>query len=129
MESLYINSYPDLVFFPIVDFKYQTGVCEISGESYMEDTYSFYEPVIIWLREYMQEKKPIIFNVKLTYFNTSSSRFILEMLDLFKKYLNEGNQVIVNWYYKKDDPDMLTEINELIDESGVDINIYTVTLQ
>jgi len=57
MESLYINNYPDLVYYPLVNFNYYSGVCEIVGESYMEETYKFYEPVIRWLKDYMQEKK------------------------------------------------------------------------
>lgn len=123
MENLYVNINPEMVYYPIVNFNYQTGVCEISGESYMEDTYKFYEPIIIWLQKYITEKRPIIFNVKLTYFNTSSSRFISEILYNFTKYKNQGGQVEINWYYKKDDPDMITEINDFIEETGISISM------
>ncbi|HOK50984.1 MAG: DUF1987 domain-containing protein [Bacteroidales bacterium] len=121
MESLYINNYPDLVYYPLVNFNYYSGVCEIVGESYMEETLKFYEPVIRWLKDYMQEKKPIEFNLKLTYFNTASSRFILEILDLLKSYQDNGGQVKVNWYYKREDPDMLMEIQGFEAETGLKI--------
>ncbi len=122
MESLYINSYPDLVYYPLVNFNYYSGVCEISGESYMEETLKFYEPLIKWLKDYIQEKKPIEFNIKLSYFNTSSSRFILEMLDLLKSYQDKGGDVKVNWYYNREDPDMLMEIQGFEAETGLKIN-------
>jgi hypothetical protein len=121
MENLLINKNPDLIYFPIVNLNYETGLCEISGESYMEETYKFYEPVINWLNKYVSEKKTITFNFKLTYFNTSSSRFILEILDILKKHQLNGGEVTVNWYYKKNDPDILIEINDFIEESGIEI--------
>jgi hypothetical protein len=126
MESLHINIYPDLVYYPTVDFNYETGICEIAGESYMEESFKFFEPVILWLREYISMKKPISFNIKLTYFNTSTSRFILEILDMLKNYQDEGNDVQVNWFYKKEDPDMLNEINDFAGETGVIINISAI---
>jgi hypothetical protein len=45
--------------------------------------------------------------VQLEYFNTSSSKCIL---DVFKKLeaINKGeNDVLINWYYEEDDEDML----------------------
>lgn len=123
MENLYININPELVYYPVVNFNYATGLCEMSGESYMEETYKFYEPIILWLQNYIKEDKPITFNFRLTYFNTSSSRFISEILNNLKNYINEGGKVKINWYYKNDDPDMLSEINDFIEETGISINV------
>jgi hypothetical protein len=127
MENLYLHVNPELVYYPVVNFDYKTGICEISGESYMEETYKFYEPVITWLQDYTSEKKPIVFNIRLTYFNTSSSRFILEILYILKQYQGNGGSVTINWYYKKDDPDILSEIHDFMDESGTSINILALT--
>ncbi len=123
MENLNLN--PNITFYPIINFNYQTGICEIAGESYMEDTFNFYEPVINWLKDYTNEKKPVVFNVKLAYFNSSSSKFILEILYLLENYQKEGNSANVNWYYNKDDHDMLKEIDEFVITTGIKINIYT----
>lgn len=126
MENLQVNNSPDLIFFPVVDFNFETGVCEISGESYMEETQKFYEPIMNWLNQYVTEKKNIEFNIKVTYFNTSSSRFIMEILQLLQNFKTQGNSVIINWYYKKDDPDMLNEIKDYAEETGTDIIIKAV---
>jgi hypothetical protein len=125
MKNLHLNIHPELIYYPIVDFNYQTGILDISGESYMEETYTFYEPVIHWIREFVAEGKPVIFNIKLTYFNTSSSRFILETIDILKDYKDMKGNVQINWYYKKDDPDMLNEIGDFVKETEMEINTST----
>ena len=126
MENLIVNLSPELVYYPRVDFNYESGICEIAGESYMEETYKFYEPLITWLQKYTAEKKPLMFNVRLTYFNTSSSRFILEIFLVLKKYIDQGGDVMVNWYYKQNDPEILGEINDFKEEAGIEINTVVV---
>lgn len=121
MENLIINYNPDLVYYPAINFDYETGTCEISGESYMEETYKFYEPIITWIYNYTKEDRPINLVFRLTYFNTSSSRFIMEILDTLKKYKDNGGEVRISWYYKISDPDILSEINDFIEESGTEI--------
>jgi len=122
MESLYINDYPGQIYYPVIRFDYKTGVCEMSGESYMEETYKFYQPVIQWLEEYTKSNKSVEFNIKLTYFNTSSSRSILELLGILKKFTDNGGQLKINWYYNEQDPDMVGEIAGFEGETGLKIN-------
>jgi hypothetical protein len=125
MESLVINEVKGSPYYPSVHFNAETGVCEMRGESYMEETYKFYEPLITWINEYIKQKKPLQIDFKLTYFNTNSSRLILDILDLIKKYENAGGTVIVNWYYDKKDPDMVEEVEDFTVESGMKINLIS----
>lgn len=85
----------------------ETGYAEIAGESYPENSVSFYSPVMEWLTGTMEAKKTIEFNFKLDYFNTSSSKCILDILTKLEKYHGEGGKVIVKWHYNEDDDDML----------------------
>lgn len=121
MNNQVIKIVPEQIYYPAVNFNYQTGICEISGETYMEDTYRFYEPLINWLRDYTLTKRPILFNFKLIYFNTSSSRFVLEILDILKAYQSANGKVDICWFYKTDDPDILAEINDFSAEVGIEI--------
>ena len=124
MEDLKVQKSAELPFFPVVSFNANTGECEIAGESYMEDTYKFYAPVFEWFRKFTEEmNRPIVFNVKLTYFNTSSSRALLDIFDILKKYEDEGGDVTVNWYYDPDDPDMKYEVEDFEEESELKINL------
>ncbi len=127
MESIYIEGKHEEHFVPTVDFNCDTGVCELKGESYLEDSAEFYEPLFEWLRTYTQEvKKPITFNFKLRYFNTSSSKCIIDILHILKKYEDEKGEVKVNWYYDADEDDIEDEIEEVDDfmiETGIKIEL------
>ncbi|MDX1961264.1 MAG: DUF1987 domain-containing protein [Leptospiraceae bacterium] len=83
------------------------GFAEISGESYPENSVSFYEPIMKWLKEAVDEKKEINFNFRLDYFNTSSSKCIMDILSKLDKYNTDGGKVVVKWHYAEDDDDML----------------------
>ena len=122
MKSLVINAELDSPYYPEVIFDADSGVCEISGESYMEEAYKFYLPLINWIKEFvLNEKKTLTVNFKLIYFNTSSSRLILDILDILKKFKDDGNEIVVNWYYDPEDPDVKDEVEDFEIESGMDI--------
>ena len=128
MKSLVINTEPDSPYYPGVFFNTETGVCEISGESYMEEAYKFYLPLINWIKEFvLNEKRSLELNFKLIYFNTSSSRLILDVLDILKKFRDEGHEIQVNWYYDPDDPDVKDEVEDFEIESGMDIKLIEMT--
>ena len=80
---------------------------ELSGRSLPEDVVTFYEPVLSWIEEY--SKNPLentVFNFKLSYFNTASSKVILDILTLFEEMVEESHHVLVRWHFADDDEDM-----------------------
>ncbi len=124
MENIYIEGSHTNFFVPTVDFNAETGVCILSGESFLEDTIEFYDPLVQWLEEYTSEiKKPLTFEIKLTYFNTSTSRSILDLLNILKEYEDDGGEVTVNWHYDEDDIDMEEDIEDYMLDTGLEINM------
>ena len=93
---------------PRLYFSKETGEFEISGRSIPENSIEFYKPLVEWLEEYTSDPLDLTqVNVQLEYFNTSSSKCIL---DVFKKLeaVHKGkSEVIINWCYEEDDEDML----------------------
>ena len=93
---------------PTIEFNSGNGYLLIKGRSIPENSIEFYKSLIESLEEYNnspQENTKV--DIQLEYFNTSSSKCIL---DVFKKLeaINAGNrEVIINWYYEEDDEDML----------------------
>jgi hypothetical protein len=91
------------------------SIFEISGRSLPEDAAEFYHPIIDWLTRYGQSPNPetvVIF--KLEYFNTASSKLILDILSKIEEI--KGSKIA--WYYHEDDEDMHeagTEFSELVD--------------
>ena len=83
------------------------SIFELSGRSYPEDVTSFYEPIIDWLKEY--GKNPLeqtVCNVILDYFNTASSKMLLDIFSYFEDMKQEGHNVEVRWHYADDDENM-----------------------
>ncbi len=80
---------------------------EISGLSLPEDVTSFYEPVLTWLDEYAQSpNKKTVFTFKLVYFNTASSKLLLDILMKLEHMHEDGKSVLIKWFYPEDDEDM-----------------------
>ncbi|MDK2979040.1 MAG: hypothetical protein PWP52_1754 [Bacteroidales bacterium] len=124
MDNITLKSSPDTPYFPEVNFDADSGVCEISGESYMEETYKFYLPLINWIKDYIKNtNNKIELVIKLIYLNTSSTKCILDMLDVLKEYQDKGGDVKVIWYYDIQDPDMVDEVEDFEVESGIKIEL------
>ncbi len=124
LENIEIEGSHKNFFTPSVNFNATTGICELSGESFLEDTAEFYKPLIDWLVEYTTKiKKPIAFIIKLTYFNTSTSRCILDLLNVLKDYEDDGGEVMVNWHYDENDTDMQEDIEDYMIDTDLKINI------
>jgi hypothetical protein len=122
MDDIHIKGVRGIYIAPAVDFLSSTGECTIEGESFLEETSNFYAPLLDWLNDYIETNKSITFNIKLSYFNTSTSKWILNILHALKHYKDLGGTVVVNWFYFEDDIDMAEEIDDYIIDSGIHIN-------
>ena len=80
------------------------GVLKIEGRSIPEDAASFFKPMLEWTKEFTAIE--IRFDIKLEYFNTSSSKFILEILRILENN-TENKNIVVNWFYEEGDLDVL----------------------
>lgn len=124
MKNLIIDAIPDSPYYPEVNFNSETGVCELIGESYMEEAYKFFTPILNWLKEFaLKMNKSVTLNLRLTYFNTNSSRLLLDLLDILKKSQEAGNDVVINWYFEEDDPDVKDEVEDFEIETGLHIKM------
>lgn len=92
---------------PSVSFDSQTGILELKGRSIPENSLEFYKPLNDWIDLYGQTPcEKTIVDIKLEYFNTSSSKCILDLFKKLEKINLKGIPVSVNWYFEQDDEDM-----------------------
>jgi len=117
MEHLVIAKSEDT---PEIDFNPGTKELKISGRSLPEDVTTFYAPVLEWLDEL--EETPIgelKFIVNLEYFNTASSKLILDILMKLEDIHSGGsNSIEIIWNFDKRDTDMeeaAEEYSELVE--------------
>lgn len=90
---------------PEVDFN-SSGELLLKGRSIPENSIEFYKPLIEWLEAYAESpSSKTVLSVQLEYFNTSSSKCIL---DVFKKLEAVSvSEISIKWHYEEDDEDML----------------------
>ncbi|MDX9845779.1 MAG: DUF1987 domain-containing protein [Tenuifilaceae bacterium] len=92
---------------PEVEFNKETGVFSISGKSLPEDVKEFYYPIVSWVSQYVKMPNPeTVLKVKMDYFNTASSKMLLEIFEQYKKMYDAGHKFSIDWYYQADDEDM-----------------------
>lgn len=92
---------------PSVTLDVANDIFEISGRSLPEDVAAFYEPILDWLDRYAEEADgKTIFNFKLVYFNTASSKMLLDILLKLEEMYESGKDVLVRWHFPEDDEDM-----------------------
>jgi len=102
------------------------GVFEFSGRSLPEDVISFYGPVLQSIEEYIQSpKEKTEINIKLDYFNTASSKVILDILIYFETIAKQGKEVVVHWYYQEEDEDMEEAGEEYAEIVDVKFKMHT----
>ncbi|MEX1189750.1 MAG: DUF1987 domain-containing protein [Bacteroidia bacterium] len=94
---------------PLVKLNADTGQLELKGRSIPENSIEFYSPVFQWIDDYSMQPKPATeLHIQLEYFNTSSSKCVLDILKKLQT-LHQNNRTVakVLWYYEEDDEDML----------------------
>jgi hypothetical protein len=123
MDNLIVEGQKGTFYVPNINLDFSTGVCEISGESYLEDTQKFYNPIFEWFRNYFEENPngSIELKIKLTYFNTSSSRCLSQLFGMLSDFEKKGADIAIVWYHFPDDEDMIEEIEDFMEEVGIEI--------
>lgn len=93
---------------PSVAFHPEQQTLAISGQSYPENSFDFYDPIIHWVESHLKANpvEPLCVEFRLDYFNTSSSKCILDLLEALEAHHNFHQNVRIKWCYDADDEDM-----------------------
>lgn len=85
----------------------------IRGEAYPENAAQFYAPLFSWLDAYLADPghDAIEVNIELVYFNSSTSKVLLDLFDRLERSAGQGGRVVVNWRYHQEN-DMILEYGE-----------------
>jgi len=112
---------------PAVDFNAATGILAISGESYPENAFEFFRPLLAWTAGFLKESSgAATAEIALSYLNTSSIKSVMDLLDLFEAAHRDGRQVSVRWSYRKENDRALEMIEEFKEEVTLPFFIVAV---
>jgi hypothetical protein len=101
---------------PWINFDPKQNFLEIKGESYPENSAKFYSPMLEWLEEFLrQATQNVQVDIELVYFNSSSSKILMNFFDLLEDTAQRGIQISVTWKYNEDN-DIALECGEEFQE-------------
>ncbi len=106
MESIYNNilQIDGNTSRPTVIFNASTGQLRLMGRSILENSIRFYEPILKWIDEYIKHPaEKTEFHMALEYFNTSTSKYLLQIMQQFESMFRSGPDVSIVWYYSDED--------------------------
>jgi len=112
---------------PYINFDAQTGVLAIEGDSYPENTSNFFDIVLQWVNDYTAtNKKKTIINIMLNYFNTSTSKALLDIIDIFEEKYKQGIEIELNWYFREEFETIQESGEEFAEDASFPFNIIKV---
>ena len=103
---------------PTVDFDPAANLLSLVGQSYPENAFKFYEPILEWVDRYLIQLPPedeAILEFQMPYMNTSSTKCLMMLLDKFDSAYSQGKRVAVRWMCNADNEseyDCAEELNE-----------------
>ncbi|MFO7852854.1 MAG: DUF1987 domain-containing protein [Bacteroidota bacterium] len=84
------------------------GTLRFKGRSIHENAQDFFDDVIDWVKEYINEPAETTFvDIQLEYFNSATAKYIIIMLQMLKDLRLKDKKYFVNWFYEEGDEDIL----------------------
>lgn len=112
MENLKIEA---TQYTPEIDFNAESGILNITGKSYPENTFEYYKPIVQWTEEFLnsiEKDKKILVNLDLEYLNSSSLKAYFDLLDILEIAHDSGKNIEVKWIFDEE--------NDIAEETGED---------
>lgn len=85
---------------PAIVSDWKAGMVEMRGDSYPENSFELFSPVIGWIESFLRDaERKLTLNLHLLYLNTSSVKAMMDIFDILEEAHRDGREVEVNWYY------------------------------
>lgn len=111
---------------PLILFDETTHTLSIVGESFPENSFAFYAPVLDWLKQYLLRNQVLVLDLAITYMNSSSTKCMLDLLDLMEDAHARGVQVSVIWRYDQENPRSFELAEEFSEEVSFTFEIVAL---
>jgi len=90
-----------------------SGNLSMRGDSYPENSFKFFVPIIEWIKDYLAKSTaPLQLDLRLLYLNTSSVKGMMDIFDILEEAHNGGKKVSVTWYYDAENERVAELANE-----------------
>ncbi|MFO7932732.1 MAG: SiaC family regulatory phosphoprotein [Bacteroidales bacterium] len=91
------------------------GYFKLSGNSILSDPRKFFKPIVEWVDSYLQDPEDVTtIDLKLEYVDTASVQSVFDIMRMFKVLQEQKKELVVNFYFEFDDPELL-ELGEIME--------------
>lgn len=111
---------------PQISYDSREHVLMITGESYPENSFEFYAPVSAWVKEQLATENRLRLDINVSYMNSSSTKCMLDLLDLLEDAHQKGGAIEIVWRYDRDNPRSLDLAEEFKEEVTLPFSIVTL---
>jgi hypothetical protein len=112
---------------PEIKSDIQKGEIKFYGSSYPENANEFYQPVYEWVEKFFErDSASLEVNFYIYYFNTSTSKCFMNLLEILENNHKKGKKITVNWHYSEDDEDSLDSGEKLFMEMDLNYKLIPV---
>lgn len=102
---------------PTVVTNFDEGTMEMRGDSYPENSFEFFAPLVEWVQTYLKTPDSALhLDLHLLYLNTSSVRAMMDIFELLEDAHDSSHAVAVRWFYDEDN-DRIAELAEEFKEN------------
>jgi hypothetical protein len=124
LQKLIINETPIT---PAIHFDKEKEIFKMHGKSIPSNSAEFYRPIFEWLEEYLKEpNESTIFQIDISYFNSSSALHLAQILDFLQKIIKKGKKVLIKWYFEEGDDDILESGEEMAELFNIPIELIPI---
>ena len=110
---------------PRIFFDASERILLISGESYPENSFEFYAPIGAWLKAYLAEEKVLNLDINVSYLNSSSTKCMLDLLDVLEDAHLNGAAISLVWRYDAENSRSLDLAQEFQEEVTLPFEILS----
>ena len=109
---------------PTVLIDIEKGYFEIKGISIPENPRELFFPITNLVDKYLVKPQPITNLIfKLEYFNTSTTKFMLNLINTLEILEDRGLKVNVEWHYRLGDDDMMEAADDFSELCNINIKV------
>lgn len=123
MENLNISQTAST---PLISFDPESNTLRMVGESYPENSFDFYAPVISWLTASLQQLSELTLDITITYMNSSSTKCTLDLMDIMEEAYCRGVKVVIVWRYDRENPRSYELAEDFREEVSFPFNIMAL---
>ncbi|MFI4911798.1 MAG: DUF1987 domain-containing protein [Sedimentisphaeraceae bacterium JB056] len=87
---------------PLIKFESDSSTMRIEGDCYPENSFEFFKPLFNWFRKEFPKYETFIFDINIGYMNSSTTKCMLDILDMLEEAHENGKNIQIIWKYDRE---------------------------